>query len=285
MTAKKNCFVVTPIGSSDSQTRRKAQGIIDSVIKPVLKDKDFEVHVAHEISSLGSITKQVIEHLLKDDLVIANLTELNPNVMYELAVRHAVRKPVVTIAEDGTILPFDISDERAIFYRNDMAGAFELIPKLVSAIEEAMKEKLTDNPIYRVSESLLIKESKEIPSIEKFLMQRLDNIESAVSDLSRKNYLRKIDYSNSSISNKSLKYGVLIEVNKNQKNMQEFIEHLDLMDNVSNVVEANIAKNKSARTREYVVMPVEDSVGVSDIEEAAKLYKIDLLSITATRIS
>lgn len=285
MTAKKNCFVVTPIGNSDSQTRRKAQGIIDSVIKPVLKDKDFEVHVAHEISSLGSITKQVIEHLLKDDLVIANLTELNPNVMYELAVRHAVRKPVVTIAEDGTILPFDISDERAIFYRNDMAGAFELTPKLVSAIEEAMKEKLTDNPIYRVSESLLIKESKEIPSIEKFLMQRLDNIESAVSDLSRKSYLRKIDYSNSSISNKSLKYGVLIEVNKNQKNMREFIEHLDLMDNVSNVVESNIAKNKSARTREYVVMPVEDSVGVSDIEEVAKLYKIDLLSITATRIS
>ncbi|WP_316390484.1 hypothetical protein [Citrobacter farmeri] len=196
-----------------------------------------------------------------------------------------MRKPVVTIAEDGTILPFDISDERAIFYRNDMAGAFELTPKLVSAIEEAMKEKLTDNPIYRVSESLLIKESKEIPSIEKFLMQRLDNIESAVSDLSRKSYLRKIDYSNSSISNKSLKYGVLIEVNKNQKNMREFIEHLDLMDNVSNVVESNIAKNKSARTREYVVMPVEDSVGVSDIEEVAKLYKIDLLSITATRIS
>ncbi|EIY5116535.1 hypothetical protein ML076_004434 [Klebsiella quasipneumoniae] len=180
MENKKKCFIVTPIGTSESITRRKTQGLLDSVIKPILSDMSFEVSVAHEISIPGSITKQVIENLLKAELVIANLTDLNPNVMYELAVRHAVRLPVIAIAEEGTVLPFDISDERTIFYKNDMLGTNEIKPQLIKAIESALKENEPDNPIYRVTQSLLIKESNNTTTVEKYLMNRLDDIEKKV---------------------------------------------------------------------------------------------------------
>lgn len=280
MNAEKHCFVVTPIGSSDSLTRRKAQGILDTVIKPVLLQKGYKLHVAHEISSLGSITKQVIEHLLKDDLVITNLTELNPNVMYELAVRHAVRKPVITIAEDGTDLPFDISDERAIFYKNDMAGAFELMPRLSAAIDEAEKETVSDNPIYRVADSILIKESAEVPSAEKFVMKRLDNIESILSNISKRSSFENRRVNHNSHSNTSMRLkGVVFKVSKDEEPINEFIEYLKLQSNVNSVTEVNASDNKKTNYIEYVIRPNEGSIEPDVISAEAIEYGINITNV------
>lgn len=174
----KVCFVISPLGKDNSETRRAADGLINSVIKPILTELDFDVIAPHEIDNPGSITTQVIKHLLNAELVIANLTELNPNVMYELAVRHAKRLPVVSVVENGTVLPFDIATERTIFFENDMNGVLELKAKLKKTVIEAMLETEPDNPIYRVIKSQIIQEvaSAKSDDVQSYILNRLEEM-------------------------------------------------------------------------------------------------------------
>ncbi|GAB2784358.1 hypothetical protein GCM10027275_30680 [Rhabdobacter roseus] len=184
---KKTCFVISPLGHANSETRRAADGLINSVIKPVLEAIGFAVIAPHEIENPGSITNQVIKYLLNADLVVANLTELNPNVMYELAVRHAKRLPVVCVVEDRTVLPFDIATERTIFYTNDMAGVVELGQKIGKMAIEALHETEPDNPIYRVVDSQIMQEAilnKGGDNVQAYIINSITDLSNQINNLS-----------------------------------------------------------------------------------------------------
>ena len=220
---------MTPIGSAESSTRRAAQGLIDAIIKPVLEKEKFEVFVAHEIASPGSITKQVIQHLLEDELVVANLTGLNPNVMYELAVRHAKRLPVVSLAEEGTDLPFDISDERTIFYRNDVMGGETLKPQLSDAVEAALQDEKPDNPIYRVATEIVITESIETKDADTFILERIGQLEKSIRELL---YHSRGSTSLRREESLSSGYSVVLSVKGASKDAAAFVQYVSTLERV-----------------------------------------------------
>lgn len=146
---KKKCFVITPIGEENSLIRRDIDGLLESVIQPVFKDLDIcEPEVSHKSVIPGSISKSIINSIYSADFIIANLTGLNPNVMYELGFAHSARKPVIHIAKRGEKLPFDIIDQRTLFYDNDMKGVVILKQELKDMVSQVMKLKFVDeNPI------------------------------------------------------------------------------------------------------------------------------------------
>lgn len=181
----KTCFIITPLGEDSSPVRRKADGLIASVIKPVLAELGYKCLPPHEIDASGSITVQIVRQILEAPMVVANLTDLNPNVMYELAIRHAKRLPVISVVERGTRLPFDLAAERTIFFDNDMMGVEILKPQLKNAILTAEGEDLHDNPIYRaIKESTIIKEitaSSGSDSVQSFIIDKLEELSNKIS--------------------------------------------------------------------------------------------------------
>jgi hypothetical protein len=111
---EKTCFVIAPIGDDDSETRQRSDKLLKHVISPVVSDKGYDPIRADQIAEPGLITSQIIQHVAEDALVIADLTERNPNVFYELAIRHALRRPLVQMISHGERIPFDVAGMRTI---------------------------------------------------------------------------------------------------------------------------------------------------------------------------
>lgn len=177
---KRKCFVIMPIGEEGSLIQEKSFGLLNSVIKPVLEHENIDCIAPHEISKVGAITKQVIKDIIDSDIVIANLTGLNPNVMYELGIRHSAAKPVITLAEIETKLPFDIAGQRNIFYKDSLFGlknAIDLLTKFLGDIGSKVEDR--DNPVYTATQEIIYDEkSNTVDVIEALgqLSSKVDNL-------------------------------------------------------------------------------------------------------------
>ncbi|ABI64863.1 hypothetical protein Mmar10_0570 [Maricaulis maris MCS10] len=141
---KKSCFVISPIGDDGTETRKRSDQVLKHIIEPAAKDCGYEAIRADKIDKPGLITSQVIGHILNDDLVIADLTERNPNVFYELALRHAINKPLVQIIQKGDQIPFDVANLRTIYIdHTDLDSAAQGREEIVQQIR-ALQENPED---------------------------------------------------------------------------------------------------------------------------------------------
>ena len=113
---QKKCFIISPIGNLDTPESERNDQVRDYIIKEAMGTLGYQAIRADEIDEAGSITSQIMQHIFEDDLVVADLTDRNPNVFYELAVRHATRKPFVQIIKENQTIPFDVQGMRLIFY-------------------------------------------------------------------------------------------------------------------------------------------------------------------------
>jgi hypothetical protein len=126
MPAKKRCFVISPIGVPGSDVRAHADDVFNYIIEPVTKQMGYETERGDHAARPGSISDQMYDCILHDDLLIAVLTFQNPNVYYELAIAHAAARPLIILCEASHgNLPFDVKDQRVIFYDLRPRSLFE----------------------------------------------------------------------------------------------------------------------------------------------------------------
>ena len=131
------CFVIMPIGTQTiggiTITEEKLREKYDYIIKnAILKaNPTLEVIRADEELNPSSISNDIFTKLMHSRFVIADITYPNPNVFYELGIRHAIKTGTILIREhvDFTI-PFDISHLRHIEYTQEPAGMDKLSNQL-----------------------------------------------------------------------------------------------------------------------------------------------------------
>ncbi|MFJ5228795.1 hypothetical protein ACIQBJ_02740 [Kitasatospora sp. NPDC088391] len=142
----RQCFVIGPIGnpyaahgSPERDAYEHHLTIFEQVIAPACEKFDVTALRADDIADAGDINEQICRHVIGSDLVIADVSGGNPNVMYELGLRHLNGGPTIHIGEDGQ-LPFDIASVRTIKYQRSRSMLATARRRIESALEAGFRD-------------------------------------------------------------------------------------------------------------------------------------------------
>jgi len=110
-----------------------------NVIKPVAEKMGLYAYRADGVYKPGVILKDIVRGITESEVIIAEITSLNPNVFYELGYAHCRGKDPILLAERGTEIPFDISGYRCIFYDNTIKGGIDFEDNLRKHLENILQ--------------------------------------------------------------------------------------------------------------------------------------------------
>jgi len=154
------CFVIMPYGNraKDPERGRELDEFYEQLIKPAVEavsvpgrpGERVVCHRGDKEPRPGEIITHIIENLVLSEIAIADLTGKNPNVFYELGVRHAVNDNTILIAQSEDDVPFDLRGLRFITYTKDFQGGPRLRNAITAAVEDIVKQpEKIDNPVRR----------------------------------------------------------------------------------------------------------------------------------------
>jgi hypothetical protein len=113
---RQRCFVIMPFSKTTEQhTAAYWTSHFEDFLKPLIEENP-ELEAYRSKPLRVDILREIITHLVVSPVVVADLTDSNPNVYWELGIRQSFKHGTVTIAEAGPSLPFDISVKGTLFY-------------------------------------------------------------------------------------------------------------------------------------------------------------------------
>src|SRR5215472_17263881 len=148
-------FIVRPFLVKEGINFEK---IHEELIRPALKLADIEGDTTAAVFEAGNIREDMFQRLLLADMVLADISIPNPNVYYELGIRHAlrgrqtfmIRAKVTKPKEHRTSadeVPFDLKTDRYLEY--DSANPSASVADLVQGLKHTKVSDRTDSPVFR----------------------------------------------------------------------------------------------------------------------------------------
>jgi tetratricopeptide (TPR) repeat protein len=155
------CFVLMPFGKKMDAAGRVTNfdSVYAKIIAPAVERAGLEPIRADEEKIGGAIHKPMFERLMLCHYAVADITGANPNVFYELGIRHAMRpRSTVIVFGEGTVLPFDIALVRGLAYKTDKAGepidADITLDQIANQLAAARGNPHDDSPIFQLVEGV-----------------------------------------------------------------------------------------------------------------------------------
>ena len=163
---RKTCFVIGPLGAPGSETRDRADLVLRAIVQAALGARYKVDH--NNSNALGGATEPpAINAVLEADLVIADLSGLDPTVFYLIGLRDMAAKPIIHLCPSGQSIPFDLQDVEPIYYdARDAAGNAQAVAALrQESVLAAAPALLRDTPGARAGRARRIERGEFPPEI------------------------------------------------------------------------------------------------------------------------
>lgn len=146
-------FVAMPFSEkSEGRAEGFFKEVMENLFKPAGKEAGFHVYTASKGGS-DIIQSTIVNDILNADLVLADLTDHNPNVLFELGLRIAIDKPVVIVKAEGTEKVFDVDNLMRYFQYSPKLWKSTIetdVPKLAEHIKSAWDDKDNNNSYMKI---------------------------------------------------------------------------------------------------------------------------------------
>jgi hypothetical protein len=132
------CFIIMPFSkTTEEHTEEYWNNHFESFLKPLISSC-IGVEAFRSVPLRQDILRQIINDLVFSPIVVADLTDSNPNVYWELGVRLSFRHGTITIANEGSEIPFDIKTKGVLFYPSDLNQRDDFSRKFKEAINDCI---------------------------------------------------------------------------------------------------------------------------------------------------
>lgn len=186
----RTCFIIMPISDLPDYPPGHFKRVYEYIIKPACQKAGYEPRRADDTNKSNDIVTDIIRMIIDSDMAICDMSSRNPNVFYELGLRHAFNLKTTLIKDKRTPRAFDIAGLRSVEYDDSLRvdevnKAIEILVKAIKETEEMESNEANstiqllglDIPAKKVELKSMSGENAAIMSEIRSLRNDIDNMQ------------------------------------------------------------------------------------------------------------
>ncbi|WP_435417835.1 hypothetical protein WAB17_13355 [Parerythrobacter aurantius] len=238
------CGIIMPISAIPPKYDASHWADVKRVLDDAIVDAGMTPQIVSDSFESDVVQSRIIHNLYDNEMVVCDVSGLNPNVMFELGMRLTFNKPVVIVTDDFASIPFDTKVIEHVGYPTDLHihKTVEFQKKLTGKILQILEQVKTGkykSPLSAFGSFQIFQPTTETVPGDKYVAERMDDLFAMMSRLERRanfggNYPSNVRAARGALSNYGGKRKVIIKSEKEiPENLQNKVLFLDNVDSIT----------------------------------------------------